>query len=223
MKPASSITDRAKRYRANRNPPPGPRRCTFCASRQNVDVDHITGHESDDSPENKMYLCRPCNTLKGITQARNRIGTRTRQYNPLKVPSFAEFKHHAAVLLGLASGDAAAATAAIRATPPEKRAEYSGRIEKANPFRSDAQRRKFYAMAARGEISAATLKKFSRDNPAAPPTYQQYAYGVSIHDKKTHAHDEGGAIIHATPPALRHRYAQKIAETKRQRRGVVPF
>ena len=225
MKPAHAITDRAKRYRANRNPPPGPRRCTFCARRENVDVDHVTGDETDDSPENKMYLCRPCNTAKGIVQARNRIGTRTRQFNPhtIKVPTFAEFKRHAAVLLGVIPGDAAQATAAIRATPPEKRATYSGRIEAANPFKSEAQERKFFAMASRGEISQATLKKFLRDNPAAPPTYAQYAFGVSIHDKKTHAHDEGGAIIHATPPALRLKYAAKIADAKRAHRRGNPL
>lgn len=218
VKPATAITDRAKRYRANRNPPPGPRRCTFCARRKNVDIDHVTGDETDDSPANKMYLCRPCNTAKGIVQARNRIGTRTRQFNPhtIKVPTFAEFKHHAAVLLGVIPGDAAQATAAIHATPPEKRAAYSGRIESANPFRSEAQERKFFAMASRGEISQATLKKFMRDNPAAP-TYAQYGFAVASHQRG--AHDEGGAIIHATPASVRHRYALKIAETKRQRRG----
>ena len=222
MKPAAEITDRAKRYRANRQPPQGPRRCTFCASRQNVDIDHITGDETDDEPENLMYLCRPCNTAKGITQARNRIGTRTRQYNPAQAPTFAQFKQHAAVLLGKAHGSAAAATAAIRATPPRTRAQFAAKIAQANPFKSDAQRRKFFAMAERGEISRATLEKFSRDNPAAP-SYQQYGWAVAHHDKRTHAHDEGGAIIHATPKALRHRYAQQIARTKADRRGTVPF
>ena len=33
--------------------------------------------------------------------------------------------------------------------------------------------------------------------PAAVPTFQQYAWGVSNHERG--AHDEGGAIIHATP------------------------
>jgi hypothetical protein len=217
---ARNITDRAKRYRANRNPPPGRKLCAFCASRQNVDIDHVSGDESDDAPENLMYLCRPCNTRKGITQARNRIGVRTQQYNPQRVPTFAQFKHHAAVLLGVAKGDAGQATAAIRATPPATRAKFAEQIEAANPFKSDAQRRKFFAMAARGEISQATLKKFEKGNPAAP-TYAQYAHGVSIHQRG--AHDEGGAIIHATPPALRSRYARQIARTKRQRRGEVPF
>jgi hypothetical protein len=33
------------------------------------------------------------------------------------------------------------------------------------PFKSDAQRRKFYAMEDRGEISTATLKKWERETP----------------------------------------------------------
>lgn len=152
----TNITDRAKRYRANRNPPPGPRRCNFCSSRKNIDIDHVTGNESDDDQGNKMYLCRTCNTRKGITQARNRIGMRTRQYNPVTVPTFAQFKHHAAVLLGLEAGDVAESTAAIRATPPAKRTGYADQIER-------------------------TAKK----NPDAP-TYAQYAHGVSIHQRGTH-------------------------------------
>lgn len=223
-KPADTITDRAKRYRANRNPPPGKKMCNFCASRQNVDIDHVTGDESDGTAENLIYLCRPCNTQKGIVQARNRIGVRTRQYNPWKFPTFAQFKHGAAVLLGFAPGDVGEATELVRSTPPDKRAAFAEKIEAANPFRSDAQRRKFYAMAARGEISQATLEKFRQGNPAAPPTFAQYAHGVSIHDKKTHAHDEGGAIIHATPPALRRKYARQIAGKKRKRsHDEVPF
>lgn len=289
MKPVHQITDRAKRYRANRTPPPGPRRCNFCGSRRNVDVDHIYGDEADDDPENKMYLCRPCNTRKGITQARNRIGVRTNQYNPARrIPSFAQFRHSAAVLLGVESGDAGEATAIIRATPPAKRVEYGDKIEAENPFKSDAQRRKFFAMAERGEISQATLRKFAAGNPLfAPqqkidrrklkdvryglevdvtgrgswveqglydtlreaerdgrqiqkregmeyrvkvtrdrrnptaPTFAQYAHGVSIHARGTH--DEGGRIIHATPSALRSRYARQIARTKALRRGEVPF
>lgn len=218
MKAAHEITDRAKRYRANARPPAGRKLCTFCASRKNIDVDHIDGDESDSTPENLMYLCRPCNTRKGIIQARNRIGVRTRQYNPHGA-TFEQFKQSAAVLLGLKPGDVGKATDRIKSTSPEKRAEYAERIEAANPFKSDSQRRKFFAMAARGEISQATLRKFLKGNPAAP-TYRQYVHGVSIHQRG--AHDEGGRIIHATPPGLRSRYARRIAATKKER-GTVPF
>lgn len=131
-KPASQITDRAKRYRATRNSPPGRKLCNFCASKKNIDVDHITGDESDGEPQNLMYLCRSCNALKGVTQARNRIGVRTMQFNPAPKTSFREFQHAAAVLLGIRRGSAADATAQLRATPPAKRAEYAERIER-NP------------------------------------------------------------------------------------------
>jgi hypothetical protein len=131
-KPASQITDRAKRYRANASRPPGPRLCNFCASRKNVDVDHISGNEAEGEAENLMYLCRSCNTRKAVIQARNRIGVRTAQYNPQPKTSFREFQHSAAVLIGLRRGNAGDATALIRSTSPAKRAEYAARIAR-NP------------------------------------------------------------------------------------------
>lgn len=218
-----NLTDRAKRYRAQRNAPPGPRLCNFCTSRRNIDIDHIDGDESDGDGINLMYLCRRCNSTKAAVQARHRIGIRTRQYNPAG-QSFAAFKRAACVLLGKAQGDVAAATAYIKSIPPEKRAEYAERMAARNPFRSEAQRRKFFAMAERGEISKAELGKWIRDTPPGqlpgyahnPPTFGQYAHGVSIHRRG--AHDEGGEIIHATPAALRHRYAKRIAAIKRTRR-----
>ena len=180
-----NLTDRAKRYRAQHNAPPGPRRCNFCTTRKNVDIDHITGDESDGEPENLIYLCRPCNTLKGFTQARNKIGVRTRQYNPEARPTLAKFKHAAAILLGSIEGDVGAATAYIRSIAPEKRAQFAETMSKENP-----------------------------------PTFAQYAHGVATHQRK--AHDEGGAIIHSTPPELRSKYARKIASIKRQR-GTNPL
>lgn len=215
------ITDRAKRYRAQKNRPPGRKLCNFCASRRNIDIDHVTGNESEGDAENLIYLCRTCNTMKGITQARNRIGTRTRQYNPGRA-SFERFKHAAAVLIGIAPGSAAEATATIRATPPQTRAEYAERLAKQNPCVSEAQRRKFFAMHSRGEITDKQLRECIHGDARNPaPTFPQYAHGVAIHRRG--AHDEGGAIIHATPPALRRKYAQQIADVKRERRGEVPF
>jgi hypothetical protein len=217
-----NITDRAKRYRAQKNRPPGPKRCNFCTSRRNVDIDHITGDESDSEPENLMWLCRACNTTKGYNQARNRVGVRTRQYNPEPRATFARFKEAAKILLGKIKGSVAGATAYVRGTPPEKRAEFAAEMNERNPFASEAQRRKFYAMAERGEISAATVRKFERETPPGqlpaysnPPTFAQYAHGVAEHQRG--AHDEGGVIIHSTPPAMRSRYAKKIASIKKQR------
>jgi len=209
------ITDRAKRYRAQKNVPAGKKRCTFCASSRNTVIDHVNGNESDGEPGNLMRLCKSCNTRKGLTQARHRVGIRTRQYNPARVPTFQQFRNAAAVLLGIGQGDVAQATQTILQTPPETRERYADKIETANPFKSDAQRRKFFAMAARGEIAPAVLRKFLQHNPTAP-TFAQYAHGVSIHQRGTH--DEGGVIIHATPPELRKTYARKIARIKAQRR-----
>ena len=58
-------------------------------------------------------------------------------------------------------------------------------------------------------------------NPAKKevPTLAQYAWAVSHHMRGEH--DEGGVIIHATPPALRSEYARAMAgfsqRTKRAR------
>ena len=40
-------TDRAYRYRANNNPPPGPPICSMCGSKRDVMVGHIDGHEEN--------------------------------------------------------------------------------------------------------------------------------------------------------------------------------
>jgi hypothetical protein len=56
---------------------------------------------------------------------------------------------------------------------------------------------------------------------AAVPTFQQYSWGVANHTRG--AHDEGGAIIHATPRKKRIEYARRIAETRRERSDAVPF
>lgn len=237
MKRHQNVTDRAKRYRAQKNKPNGPKRCNFCVSRKNVDVDHIEGDEDDDSPENLMYLCRPCNTRKGIVQARNRIGRRTEQYNPESVKeraarSLKDWKAASEIVLGFTPGSVQLATHMLRNTPPDRRKKFADQMDARNPYKSAAQRRQFHAMLERGEISPAIVAKWDREseglqmNPNAPaPTYAQYAHGVSIHRRG--ARDEGGAIIHATPPALRHKYAEQIARTKKQRgtagRSEVPF
>lgn len=54
------------------------------------------------------------------------------------------------------------------------------------------------------------------------PSFEQYAWAVSNHERE--AHDEGGAIIHATPKGKRIEYARRIAEMKgTRRRDEVPF
>ena len=65
---------------------------------------------------------------------------------------------------------------------------------------------------------------FNAENPAAVPTFTQYCWAVAHHSRG--AHDEGGAIIHATPRSKRIEYAGRIADIKRERRresSSVPF
>lgn len=203
MRPVQLITDRAKRYRANAAPPPGPRRCNFCASRRNVDIDHITGNESHGAPRNLIYLCRSCNGKKANVQKRQGIGKRTRQYNPeidaeFATPDFAAFVDAIKILRGDEKGNARSAAEIILSTPAEDREQFGDLIElatKANP----------------------------RCNPRQPPTFEQYIAAASIHVQRPRGtpsgsgpHDAGGAIIHATPKALRSEYARQIAQIKRQ-------
>ena len=64
------VTDRALRYRAQANAPPGPRVCALCGSTRNIDIGHINGHEEDNSAANKLYMCRSCNVRCGNTLRR---------------------------------------------------------------------------------------------------------------------------------------------------------
>lgn len=86
--PAEAITDRAKRYRAQKAIPKQEKRCLYCGApasqARRLDVEHIDGHEANANPENLGYACRPCNTAKGALFARLGLGQRTRQYNPSK-------------------------------------------------------------------------------------------------------------------------------------------
>lgn len=58
-------------------------------------------------------------------------------------------------------------------------------------------------------------------NPGSVPSFQQYAWAVAHHSRG--AHDEGGAVIHATPRSKRIEYAKRIADLKAERTGKVPF
>jgi hypothetical protein len=79
-----------------------------------------------------------------------------------------------------------------------------------------------------GKLSAAWQRLGSpvrtrQYNPAKKqtPTFQQYAWAVANHERG--AHDEGGAVIHATPKSKRIEYARRIASTRSERRDSVPF
>jgi hypothetical protein len=198
LRPVECITDRAKRYRANANPPAGPKLCGFCGARQPRDIDHIDGDEGNGTGWNLTRLCRTCNARKAIVQKKAGVGTRTRQYNPQrfpappnKQPSFAEYVKAVLILRGDQPGNVRRAGEVIQLTDQSHRDQYTRRI--------------------------ASVQN---------PTFAEYAHAVAIHHGRRYipgkgftagAHDEGGKVIHATPPAQRSEYARRIAAGKRKR------
>jgi len=79
-----NLTDRAKRYRAQKSTTLGRKQCGFCGSRRNVEVHHVNGDEDDGDDRNLMWACRKCNTKIGVLMKNAGVGRRTVQYNPSK-------------------------------------------------------------------------------------------------------------------------------------------
>jgi hypothetical protein len=233
MKPATQITDRAKRYRANSETSDWPRVCMFCGSTDDLQVDHLDGYEENGEPENLLMLCRSCNQLKSAVYKKAGIGRRTVQFNPADAVArhkgftilkrgrgffttvnpelqhlhtkgcrayIDDYKNPAksaddwatavATLRGESKRSPAEAARTIRSTPINRRYQYLDRVMRANP---------------------------------AVPTFEQYAWAVRNHEKGPYlgrgkwgegAHDEGGAIIHATPKSKRKEYAGRIQKFK---------
>lgn len=80
-KPVSEITDRAKRYRANRVKKLA-KFCENCGSRENLLIGHRDGNESNGAPYNLGTFCKSCNGIQAHEDKRAGRGVRTRQYNP---------------------------------------------------------------------------------------------------------------------------------------------
>lgn len=128
-KPVDLITDRAKRYRAQKNVQ-GPRRCAICnTGGPGLMVMHLSGDESDGDKRNLAWGCRSCNTTLGALYKKMGSKVRTRQYNPAgkgsKVPTFQQWawgvSHHA-------RGAHDEGGAIIHVTPRHLRIEYNRRI-----------------------------------------------------------------------------------------------
>ena len=299
MKPATQITDRAKRYRANTQTAEWPKVCLFCGSTKDLQVDHLDGFEENGEPENLAILCRSCNQLKSAVYKAAGLGRRTVQYNPGLIsrlfgsretyrvhgPAHPEERRRRAAEAREQRERAEErelrreeleAKRAEKATAPKPIGRHKGftlykkrespggdyiyystmdpdswldssRAAKTlidtfkNPAAGVAHWEHAVAVL-RGESSGSPfeaartirstpierryqyLDRSMRANPGVP-TYQQYAFAVSTHTRGEH--DEGGAIIHATPPAKRREYAQKIADEKSRRgtgrKSEVPF
>jgi len=143
-----AVTDRALRYRAQKNAPPGPKVCCYCGSTRNVEVDHVDGHEENFEPENLAWSCRSCNTAKANTMRAAGIGRLTRQYNPgskgahtvgewmQAVGAITPHKgrKYAGYNYGLVSDmPVHEAVSIIRATPPARRAKFASQLRRHNP------------------------------------------------------------------------------------------
>lgn len=127
------VTDRALRYRANSpdRRPADPRECTFCGSKENVEVGHLDGHEENEDPRNLVWNCRSCNTRLGHIFKTLGIGRRTRQYNP-ETQGAQSYEQYATALDATKGGNlfmsVAAAVDIIHATSPEDRSYYARQI-----------------------------------------------------------------------------------------------
>jgi hypothetical protein len=128
MAQRKNVTDRAHRYRANALAPAGPRVCALCGSRSNITVDHIDGHPDHTERKNLRFLCKKCNTARGIWMRDHGKGRLTHQYNPASKgpPSYEQYAW--AVANQQHSGEHGGAGAIIHATPAELRSEYARRI-----------------------------------------------------------------------------------------------
>lgn len=126
----ANLTDRALRYRANVEPPSGPKQCAFCGSKKQIQVGHVNGREEDTSPENLIWTCRSCNVLAANRMRKAGVGRLTVQYNPADAAkSLGQWL--TAVLSMKGESDAMtvpAAVAMIRATPASTRSRFASEI-----------------------------------------------------------------------------------------------
>jgi hypothetical protein len=145
-----NVTDRAHRYRAQKNVT-GPKRCVICGSTRNLDVMHLDGNESHGDKANLAYGCRSCNNKLAAAFKRVGKGRPTNQYNPAgsTAPTFQQYAWAVANHSRTAHDEGGAI---IHATPKRLRVEYAQRIagikrgradERYNPwpFSPDARQR----------------------------------------------------------------------------------
>jgi hypothetical protein len=155
-----NLTDRAQRYRANAEPPSGPKVCAFCGSRTKIMVGHLDGNESHNDAANKVWTCRSCNSLHANALKRARMGKRTAQFNPSKAGGASNLGEWAQAVgairprsqgkvkgpigssdrnIGMASTmKTSDAVAMIRATPAHKRSEFAAKMGKHKAGRRSA-------------------------------------------------------------------------------------
>lgn len=129
LTPVRLLTDRAKRLRARRSPPDGPKRCHYCGAAKPRDIDHVDGNESHGQRHNLAWACRTCNTRKGVAFRDRGRGVRTRQFNPAGgARNLAQYVQAVMALRGEGDMKLSDAIAMMHATPHTKRAEFAAEI-----------------------------------------------------------------------------------------------
>jgi hypothetical protein len=131
-----TVTDRAKRYRANQPgcKPGGVKKCKLCDAKRDLMVDHKDGNESNGRKSNLRWLCRSCNTLLGAEMARTGEGRRTVQYNPGGARTLGEYM---SAVLQHTRGAHDEGGRIIHETPKRKRQEYASQIWSARKARGN--------------------------------------------------------------------------------------
>lgn len=128
-KAAADVTDRALRYRANSEEckPEGANRCMWCGATKwarKLEVGHIDGDETNTTPGNLAWTCRPCNQKVAAVMKAAGTGRRTKQYNPAKrkgITDWRDFAEALAITKGEAIGNLEDAIARIHATSARQR------------------------------------------------------------------------------------------------------
>ena len=149
---ARDITDRAKRYRANRCKKKG-KLCETCGSRKNLLIGHRDGNESNNKPFNLGTFCKSCNGVQSAADKKAGRGVRTRQYNPKKKkrrnPGAGNLAQYVQAAVDHTRGSHDEGGRIIHETPKAKRREFAREIAfrkgyRGNPSEADALYKKFH-------------------------------------------------------------------------------
>jgi hypothetical protein len=196
------VTDRALRYRAQKNTPPGPRVCAYCgAAAGTVEIEHVDGEEANTDPSNLLWACRSCNTQKGIAFREEGVGRPIRQFNPAAA-DLAELRAQMA-------RDYRRLDAIMETGRGEKE-------EKALRARLAAAEKRY----ARVRRQAAKRTK-NPHRPAAAGTLKQWkAATTSLLGLGPWTPAAAIHTVHATPPARRAAFAEQLRKQRTKNPGA---